>query len=36
MADIHRKYVCRLAVALVEIHYFGIPFGSFSVFGGIG
>ena len=32
MADIRIKYVCRSAVALVETHYFGVPFRSFSVF----
>ena len=26
MADLRRKYVCRLDVALVETHSFGAPF----------
>ena len=32
MEDLRRKYVCRSAVALVETHFFGVPFRSFSVF----
>ena len=31
MADLHRKYVCRSYLILVETNTFGIPFNSFYV-----